>query len=587
MLRSSSLARTYRSDPGRDVTDAPQGRDRITPQLVSLVALKILLLAVFLLISNRGVAERLFSFWERGYSVGLVVFIGIWAIALAALAIAAFLPRLWMRLLWSIPIAVSTFAGVLALEVARAHLTFFDVALYWAERAHMGDAMEFYSTWVFAAGAKTLVGIAAILMPPVIRLPAPRALVFAPLAPIAVIVAMIYVEGGRGTKAFPEQFKGIAMLSALAISDPFGETASRLPVQLVARAPGATRHVFLIVDESIRADFLDLNAPRDVTPYLLSQRERLANFGYAVSGNNCSLFSNLILRYGGVRERLAESVRTYPSIWSFAKAAGYRTVYLDAQMSGGKLQDGMTVVERNQIDAHEQADHVPGAERDFFVAQRLLEIAHAPEPHFVYVNKRGAHFPFTGNYPHDSATFAPHMDDGEAVGASRERLVNSYKNSLRYNLDGFFRELLEGDLGDAVLIYTSDHGASLLDRGVLTHCSPADPHEFEGLVPLLALSGDPELQQRLLDAAQINRDRASHFRIFPTLLALLGYDPAEVRATYGASLLEPLDEADRAFSYGPVTGRSGMTVQWKPLPSDLRAFVQTAAPLSAAPVDPR
>jgi glucan phosphoethanolaminetransferase (alkaline phosphatase superfamily) len=425
------------------------------------------------------------------------------------------------------------------------------------------------------AGAKTLLGIAAILLPPVIRLPAPRALAFAPLAPIAVILAMIQIEGGRGTKAFPEQFDGVAMMSALAISDPFGETTRRLPVHLVPRGPGATRHVFLIVDESMRGDFLDLNAPRGVTPYLLSQRDRLANFGYAVSGNNCSLFSNLILRYGGVRERLAESVRTNPSIWSFAKAAGYRTVYLDAQMSGGKLQDGMTVVERELIDNFEQADHLPGAERDFFVAQRLLEIARAPEPHFVYVNKWGGHFPFADNYPRQSASFLPDMAAGEAAGGSRERLVNSYKNSVRYNVDGFFRIFLDGDLKEVTAIYTSDHGLNLLDEGVLTHCNSSDPHELEALVPLLVVSGDPELQQRFLEAAVLNYDRASHFRIFPTLLALFGYEPAEIRETYGAGLLEPLVEADRAFSFGPVTGGSGRTVRWRSLPPDLRAFVQT------------
>ena len=71
----------------------------------------------------------------------------------------------------------------------------------------------------------------------------------------------------------------------------------------------------------MRGDFLDVNERRGVTPYLRSQRERFANFGYAVSGNNCSLFSNLILRYGGIRERLSESDHTFPSIWAYAKAA--------------------------------------------------------------------------------------------------------------------------------------------------------------------------------------------------------------------------------------------------------------------------
>jgi Sulfatase len=577
MLRSPSLARTDRADPWRRAIEARR-RIPVAPKLVGLAALKLALLVVFLVISNQGVGERFANFWDRGHVLGLVVFSGVWAISLLAVAIAALLPAFWMRLLWSVPIALSTFAGVLSLEVAKTHLTFFNVALYWAERSHLGGATEFYAPWVFVAGAKTLIGIAAILLPTIVRLPCPRVLVFAPLAPIAVIVAMIHVGDGRGTKALPEQFSGVAMISALAISDPLGESTGRMPVSLVPRNAGAARHVFLIVDESVRGDFLDLNRRREVTPYLLSQRQRIANFGYAVSGNNCSLFSNLILRYGGVRERLAESVRTYPSIWSFAKAAGYRTVYIDAQKSGGRLQNGMTVVERNQIDAFEQPDHLPYAERDFFVAKRLLEIAAAPEPHFVYVNKWGAHFPFARNYPRASAIFVPDMEEGESIGADRERLVNSYKNSMRYNLDGFFRVLLQGDFRGAAIVYTSDHGLSLLDHdNVLTHCNSTDPHDFEALVPLLVLSGDPELQGRFLEAALLNRDRASHFQIFPTLLELLGFDRAEVRATYGAGLLDALVGEDRAFSFGPVAGGSGLTVQWQSVPSDLRAFVRTQA----------
>ena len=94
---------------------------------------------------------------------------------------------------------------------------------------------------------------------------------------------------------------------------------------------------------------------------------------------------------------------------------------------------------------------------------------------------------------------------------------------MRYNLDGFFRVLLQGDFRGAAIVYTSDHGLSLLDHdNVLTHCNSTDPHDFEALVPLLVLSGDPELQGRFLEAVLVNRDRASHFQIFPTLLELLG-----------------------------------------------------------------
>lgn len=575
MLRTPYSARGHQTDVCQVATSARPDR-QLNATVVGLATLKIALLVVFLVISNQGVADRFAGLWQRGHLLGLVVFSGVWAISLVAIAIAAFLQAFWMRLLWSVPIALSTFFGVLCLELTKTHLTFYDVALYWAERSHLGDAADFYFTWFVVAGAKTLAGCAALLLPPIIRLPAPRALVGAPLVPIAVIAAIILVGSGRGTKAFPEQFNGIAMIGALAVSDPFGESASRLPVALTAARPPAARHVFLIVDESVRGDFLDLNERRDVTPFLRSQRARFANFGYAVSGNNCSMFSNLILRYGGVRERLAESVHTFPSIWSYAKTAGFRTVYIDAQKSGGRLQNGMTVLERNLIDVFEQPDHLPYAERDFHVARRLQEIAKESEPHFVYVNKWGAHFPFTRNYPPTAATFVPDMAESEDASTDRERLINSYKNTIRYNIDGFFRELLQGDLHNVALIYTSDHGLNLLDHDdVLTHCNPTNPHKLEGLVPLLALSGPADLRRQLLRAAVLNRHRISHFQIFPTLLEWFGFDRADVRAIYGRGLLEPAVEGTRAFSFGPFTGGAELEVKWRTMPDDLRELVPT------------
>jgi hypothetical protein len=93
------------------------------------------------------------------------------------------------------------------------------------------------------------------------------------------------------------------------------------------------------------------------------------------------------------------------------------------------------------------------------------------------------------------------------------------------------------------------------------------------------MSGNPELQRNLRAAALVNRDRASHFQIFPTLLEVFGFDRNEIQATYGAGLLEPLIEADRAFSFGPIAGGSGLAVQWKRMPADLRELVPTE-PLS-------
>ena len=41
----------------------------------------------------------------------------------------------------------------------------------------------------------------------------------------------------------------------------------------------------------------------------------------------------------------------------------------------------------------------------------------------------------------------------------KELLVNSYKNTIHWSVDHFFKTLTEGvDLTNVIIIYTSDHG---------------------------------------------------------------------------------------------------------------------------------
>lgn len=531
-----------------------------------LAALKLVLLVVFVVSTNHGIGARLLEFAGGGNWLAIGVFVLVWGATLIALPIAAFLPALWMRLLWALPIAASAFFGDLSYSVSRAQLTFYDAVLYWSEFAHWGEATAAYSSFFVLPLLKGLVGAAALAIPYGRALPA-RWLFWVPGLPFLLVLGLLLTQGGAGTKALPEQYNALAMTAAIAIRDPLTAfSTEREPVSLAQSGAPLARHVVLVVDESVRADFLRA----DVVPFLWAQGQRFADYGYAVSGNNCSLFSNLILRFGGIPERLPESISSQPSIWSFAHAAGYATVYIDGQKTGGRLQNGMTVFEKAEIDVFLQPDHIARQQRDRYIARRLREMLAAENRQFIYVNKKGTHFPYVRNYPPEAALDQPDMDPRESIGESRERLLRSYRNSLRWNVDGFFRELLDSELADTLLIYTSDHGQNLMDRGVMTQCNSSDPHFFEGLVPLRILSGDPIVFARFQRAASANRDRATHFEIFPTLLEAFGFEPAEVRARYGPGLLAPLADRERRFSYGPVAGFRNREVRWKTMPPGLR-----------------
>lgn len=150
----------------------------------------------------------------------------------------------------------------------------------------------------------------------------------------------------------------------------------------------------------------------------------------------------------------------------------------------------------------------------------------------MYVVKAGVHFPYEGSYDVAAAPYRPHMEG--MIVPDRERMRNSYKNAIRYSIDGFFRELTEGglDLSDSMIIYTSDHGQSLLDnKSQLTHCSVEDSTVSEGLVPLMVFSGYPQIVGKLREYATINRDKLSHFNVVPTIIEAMGFRHPEGLAT--------------------------------------------------------
>jgi lipid A ethanolaminephosphotransferase len=516
-------------------------------------AAKLVCLAWFVIGTNHEVGARLAELWQRSHWPGLGVFAAVWLLALAALAAVAWSASFRLRALWSLPIALSAFLGDLAYAITGHHLAFYDVVLYASEQARWGDALTLYSSWLWPVLADVATGVAGLWLPPQRALASPRP-ILAPLAPLALIAAVLVAESGRGTRALPEQFAPASMLLVASARRPFELAAERENVGAPPEHAPLAEDVFLVIDESVRADFLDPNGARGVTPFLAARAGELANFGYAVAGNNCSLFANLILRYGGTRETLGETLRSGPSLWAWAHAAGFRTAYIDAQLADGHLQNGMTLGERAEIDELVQLGDAPIPERDSRAARALAALAGDGQRTFALVNKWGSHFPFARNHPPGAGYFAPALAPDEPIGADRERLLNAYRNSVRWTTDGFFEALFAHDLGASVVLYTSDHGQNLLDRGVVTHCSSSDPHPLEGVVPLLVWAGPSELRARFAAAADRRRDRASHLELFPTLLELFGFDPAR-RARYGPSLLDPAAPAvPLAFSYGPVIG---------------------------------
>lgn len=368
---------------------------------------------------------------------------------------------------------------------------------------------------------------------------------------VAVLSLILFFRGGDGGRGLPDASVGVAYTLLYAYEAITQKSGPREPVRLGLTRTAEKDDIVLIIDESIAARYLDINDSAGVKSGLAIPPEGIfvSNFGLAASITHCSYGSNLTLRYGGTRTDYRRINSVKPSIFAYAKHAGYSTVYIDAQRVGGKLQNGMDGAERSDIDRFIQFDGIPVVDRDMAAAEALIEAISNGQPEFILINKIGAHFPVADKYPDRAQMYEPALPRGGSTNVAEmmlpenyyigtetwRRYRNSYRNTLEWTVGGFFDKLLaQKQLKDFLIIYTADHGQKLHeggDAGTTTHCSPS-PESAEGAVPLVVVGTSDRWQT----AAKQNFDSSSHYRIFPTLLNAMGYDLNAVRDLYGDGL---------------------------------------------------
>jgi hypothetical protein len=487
-----------------------------------------------------------------------MIWVAIWIAVAASPLIQKTIPRVVVSSIWlvSTPIYIGycLVTGAHRFPGADIEIGIFD--LLWRERAMaLSIAPGYWQEIAICVLAVIVLGYIAFLKPES-RFSIRGWIGYLPLGVLCVAYSLVFLT--KGGLALPS----IAVLPARVVLGVIMADRSPPPepssIQMTATAAAFEKVVF-IMDESIRGDMTSLIDPSaETTPFLLSINNRLTDFGTALSAHNCSTASRFIMRYGLRPEDLPQALRAglstaSPNIWRYAKKAGFKTVYIDGFARIWALHSGMALRELEDIDEHIKITTEPFYRVDMDVAQALADVLKRPGKAFIYVDKFGSHFPYTDKYPPERRIFAP------SRGSERSELIAEYKNAVNWSVDAFFQELdRKGlSLSTTLIIYTSDHGQSLMEGGYkLSHCSIQDsPVRGEGLVPLLAFHGFNDFGKRLQESAVAGRNRFTHFDIFPTLLIGLGFPESEVTQLYGPSLLAPPTRSQQFLIGGSSTLR--------------------------------
>lgn len=319
------------------------------------------------------------------------------------------------------------------------------------------------------------------------------------------------------------------------------------------------KHIFWIVDESIRGDMLGANnSPLPTTPFLDKIKNDYYNYGITSSSTHYSYGSNIILQSGLRADQLPDNLLkfgTNPNIFQYSKLAGFTTYFIDGQNKNEIPQNGMTNYDFKHIDKYVQIQKmypdIKWYSVDSTIVKYIAEILKTQGNTFTYINKAGCHFAYNNFYPQEQEVFTPAYRSGKSW-TNQKTLINTYCNCIKWGVDDFFKKLYPYSLNeDAIFIYTSDHGVTLLEKGrPVQDTDPHNPLPLRATVPLLIFAGNhhPELFQ----FAEQNKNKLSHFSIFPGTLFLLGYDQDKVTALYGKSLFMQWEKTKRIFFSGTI-----------------------------------
>lgn len=542
--------------------------------LTPLSVFKVATLLAFIYFTNKEFLPRLNELiFDRTTYAPVIIFILMWGVGLVSLLIATFQQKWLTRFFWAAVIALTTGMSYGFYIAGGSEIEVLDVLSLWQARHEAGRAFEFFQDALNQAIVVALIGFIIIVIPP----PAIKGklgdylakLKWAPAVPIGLFIALILLKSDHAVTGLPQQFAPLSIASAVGYKLSTHKVPERNSVSKAPEGSSKVRHIIYLVDESINPGYIYQPSGK-LMESLHNNVDKIADFGVAISGGNCSARSNAILRFGGTRNNLLHDIQKSPTIWQYAKKAGFRTVYIDAQAveiqpitKPGDYQNYMTTTETRFVDKFYKIKDVETSMADLRLVEIIKSELDTDVPTFIYANKQGAHFPYHKDYPESEEIYKPISTTSTVKDEkSKQGLINAYKNAVRWAVDIFFQKFFSAiNLEQVAVIYTSDHGQNL-GHPRQPQCSTADrASPVEGMVPLMFMTGNENLIAGFKTAAKNNFNKVDHFSIFPTLLNLFGYSE-DIQSYYGSGLLEQHFSKGAAFNTGDIMGILSSDTIW-------------------------
>ena len=331
--------------------------------------------------------------------------------------------------------------------------------------------------------------------------------------------------------------------------------------------------LFVVVGETARAANWGLNGyGRQTTPELAALD--VINYSQVTScGSDTETSLPCMFSPFGRRHYDEKKIRSSESLLQVLARAGYAVQWRDNQ-TGCKGVCGNLPYQ--QVDVG-QPDCAPGQCFDEKLLAGLEDsLRKAPEEHqvpgrVVVMHQLGNHGPaYFKRYPAAFRHFTPACENVDLRQCSVQEIVNAYDNALRYT-DHVLAEAIRmlerlSDRYDTALVYASDHGESLGERGLFLHGIPyAIAPDVQTRVPMVMWLSPSLLAATRLDSGCLRAGAGQpvpHDFLFSTVLGLLDLETTvrapshDLTSPCRPASNEPLDAHDgsRPAPVSPLVG---------------------------------
>lgn len=286
------------------------------------------------------------------------------------------------------------------------------------------------------------------------------------------------------------------------------------------------RTVIVVIGETSRADNWSMFGYERPTTEALDTLRGIYPFMRTMSESNTTHKSVPIMLTHLDATNFGDSVYYVKSLPALFKEAGWDTHFISNQMRNHALID-MMAAQADDCKFIKDDEGIESLDEALLPYLREALKSNAKNK-LVILHTYGSHFSYEKRYRNSQAMFS-NATTNPSSAKNRTNLVKAYDNTIQYTsrlLHSIIQEATRNG-GDAIVVYTSDHGEDLYDddRNLFLHSSPLSSY-YQLHVPFFVwLSPTYEAHHpEKVEALRINKGKrvSSSASLFPTVVSLSG-----------------------------------------------------------------